>query len=191
MHRIHLPLFSASLTTRNSKPATTSLWQAAVGGSDLDSGGLNTAEGSSLAVGQLVHGGLGDVEAGGGVVDGQDVDGAATVAQLPASSALRGQVSFPVHISSSIGRAYDKTHARGVPAGDLGGAADVGEVGDGALGLVAVAGDEAVGAVGARDGRHGAAGVIVAGVVGDWMGVLVILYGVVGVKRVCMHETYQ
>lgn len=42
-----------------------------------------------------------------------------------------------------------KTHARRVPAGDLGGTADVGEVGDGALGLVAVASDEAVGAVGA------------------------------------------
>lgn len=60
-----------------------------------------------------------------------------------------------------------KTHARRVPAGDLGGAADVGELGDGALGLVAVAGDQAVGAVGARDGRQGAGGIIVAGVVGD------------------------
>lgn len=90
MHQIHLLLFfPTSLTTRNSKPAATSLWQAAVGGSRLDDGGLNTAEGSGLAVGQLVHGGLGDVEAGGGVVDGQDVDGAATVAQLPASSALK------------------------------------------------------------------------------------------------------
>lgn len=92
MHRIHLPLFfPSSLTTRNPKPAATSLWQTAVGGSDLDGGGLDTAEGGGLAVGQLVHGGLGDVEAGGGVVDGQDVDGAPTVAQLPASSALRGQ----------------------------------------------------------------------------------------------------
>lgn len=54
----------------------------------------------------------------------------------------------------------------------------MGKVGDGALGLVAVAGDEAVGAVGARDGRQGAGGVIVAGVVGDWMSVLVILHGV-------------
>lgn len=51
----------------------------------------------------------------------------------------------------------------------------MGEAGDGALGLVAVAGDEAVGAVGARDGGHGAAGVIVAGVVGDWEMVLVTL----------------
>lgn len=90
MHRSHLPIFfPTSLTTRNSKPAASSLWQTAVGGSDLDGSGLNAAEGGSLAVGELVHGGLGDVEAGGGVVDGQDVDGAATVAQLPASSALR------------------------------------------------------------------------------------------------------
>lgn len=51
----------------------------------------------------------------------------------------------------------------------------MGEVGDGALGLVAVAGDEAVGAVGARDGSHGAGGVIIAGIVGDWEMVLVIL----------------
>lgn len=43
----------------------------------------------------------------------------------------------------------------------------MGEVGDGALGLVAVAGDETVGAVGAGDGRQGTGGVIVAGVVGD------------------------
>jgi hypothetical protein len=120
------------------------MWQTAVRERDLDSGGVNTAQRGGLAVGQLVHGALGDVEAGAGVVDGQDVDGAAAPAQLPAGAALVR-----------------------VPARDLGGAADVGEVGDGALGLVAVAGDEAVDAVGARDGCHGAAGVVVAGVVGD------------------------
>lgn len=81
-----------------------------------------------------------------------------------------------------------KTHARRVPAGNLGGTADVREVGNGTLGLVAVAGDEAVGAVGARDGGHGAAGVIVAGVVGDWWDVLVMLY-VVGVKSVMRHTS--
>lgn len=81
-----------------------------------------------------------------------------------------------------------KTYARGVPAGNLGGTADVGEVGDGALGLVAVAGDEAVGAVGARDGDHGAAGVIVAGVVGDWWDVLVMLH-VVGMESVMRHTS--
>lgn len=59
----------------------------------------------------------------------------------------------------------------------------MGEVGDGALGLVAVAGDEAVGAVGARDGGQGAGGVIVAGVVGDWETVLATLYQGLGVKR--------
>lgn len=64
----------------------------------------------------------------------------------------------------------------------------MGEVGDGALGLVAVAGDEAVGAVGARDGGHGAAGVIVAGVVGDWEVVLVIL-NVCKAESAMMHTS--
>lgn len=69
-------------------------WKTAVRGGDLDGSGINTAEGGSLAVGQLVHGGLSEVEAGGGVVDGQDVDGASAVAELPASSALRPGVSW-------------------------------------------------------------------------------------------------
>lgn len=59
----------------------------------------------------------------------------------------------------------------------------MGEVGYGALGLVAVAGDEAVGAVGAGDGGQGAGGVIVAGVVGDWKMMLAILSYGLGVKR--------
>lgn len=59
----------------------------------------------------------------------------------------------------------------------------MGEVGDGALGLVAVAGDETVGAVGAGNGCQGAGGVIVAGVVGDWKMMLAILYYGLGVKR--------
>lgn len=57
-----------------------------------------------------------------------------------------------------------------VPAGDGGAAADVGEVGDVALRLPAVARGEAVGAVGAADGGEGAGGVVVAGVVGDCAG---------------------
>lgn len=159
MHHLHLPTFCPdfiiSSRTPNQHECTSLLeWQTTVTGGDLDGGGLDAAEGGGLAVRQLVHGGLGDVEPGGGVVDGQDVDGAPAVAQLPASAAA--------------GR---------VPARDGGGAADVGEAGDGALGLVAVAGDEAVDAVGARDGGHGAACVVVAGVVGDCGVMLVISEG--------------
>lgn len=60
------------------------------------------AEGGGLAVGELVQGGLGDVEAGGGVVDGEDVDGAPAVAQLPASSALKGEKSALLFTPSQI-----------------------------------------------------------------------------------------
>lgn len=77
------------------------------------------------------------------MVDGEDVDGTAVVGELPAGAAL--------------GR---------VPATNGGGTAD--ELGaDLALCLPAVPGDEAVLAVGAGDGGQGAAGIIVAGVVGD------------------------
>ena len=62
------------------------------------------------AVGQVVHGGLGDVEAGAGAVDGEDVDGAAVVRGAPARAA--------------VGR---------VPARDGLGAADVREAPDVAL----------------------------------------------------------
>ena len=55
-----------------------------------------------------------------------------------------------------------------VPAPDGDGAADVGEVGGLAERLPAEAGGEAVGAVGAGYLGEGAAGNIVAGVVGDW-----------------------
>lgn len=77
------------------------------------------------------------------MVDGEHVDGLAVVRQAVAGAALGG-----------------------VPAGDALVATEVGRL-DGALGLPAVLGDEAVGAVGAGNGRHGAACVIVAGVVGD------------------------
>jgi hypothetical protein len=54
-----------------------------------------------------------------------------------------------------------------VPAGDGSGGTDVREAGNGTLSLPAVSGDETVGTVGAGDGSHGAAGIIVASVVGD------------------------
>lgn len=59
------------------------------------------------------------------------------------------------------------THVGGAPAGNGVRAADVGELGDGTLRLPAVLGDQAVDTVGARDSGQGAAGVVVAGVVGD------------------------
>lgn len=117
---------------------------AAFTGGDLGGGSIDTAELGGLAVGEGVHGVQGNVEATGGVVDGEDVDALAGVLELPAGAAL--------------GR---------VPAGDGLGSADVGELGDGALRLPALAGNEAVLAVGARHGGQGAGAVVVAGVVGD------------------------
>lgn len=62
--------------------------QAAVAERDLGRLGVNAAKGSSLAVGEVVQSGLGDVEAGSGVVDGKDVDGLAVVGQGVALLAL-------------------------------------------------------------------------------------------------------
>jgi hypothetical protein len=118
--------------------------QAAGACGDLGGSGIDTAQGDGLAVGQGVHGVQGNVEARGGVVDGQDVDGLAVVGELPAGAALWG-----------------------VPAGDGGGGTNVGEAGDLGLRLPAVAGDQTVGAIGAGDGSQGAAAIIIAGVVGD------------------------
>jgi len=105
---------------------------------------VDAAKISGLVVGQIVHGGLGQVEAVVGVVNGQDVDGLAVVGDAVASAALIR-----------------------VPAWDADVAADVGEFGDGALGLPAVLGNEAIRAVGARDGRHGTAAIVVASVVAN------------------------
>ena len=57
-------------------------------GGDLVDGGLDDAELHRLAVGELVHRLEGDVEARAGVVDGEDFNGLAVVAQLPARAAL-------------------------------------------------------------------------------------------------------
>lgn len=124
--------------------STADALQTAGADGDLGGGGIDTAKGDSLAVGEGVHGVEGNVEAGGGVVDGENVDGLAVVGELPAGAALVR-----------------------VPAGDGGGGTDVGEAGDLALGLPAVLGDQAVGSIGAGDGSQGAAAIIVAGVVGN------------------------
>lgn len=119
------------------------LVDATVAEANLGGGGLDAAELLGLVVGEAVEGSLGDVVAGAGGVNGEDVDAVAVVLELPAGSAL--------------GR---------VPANTLH-TADVGEGGDLALGGPAVAGDETVGAVGASDGGHEAVAVVIAGVVGD------------------------
>lgn len=118
--------------------------QAAVAESDLGRLGLNAAELGSLAVGKVVHSGGGKVEATGSSVDAEDVDGLAVVGQGVALAAVGG-----------------------VPAGNVGSTANVGELGNSALGLPAVLGDQAVDAVRARDSSQGAAGIIVTGVVRD------------------------
>lgn len=118
--------------------------ETAVADRNLGRRSIHASQLHSLATRQGVHGVERNVEAGGGVVNGQDVDGVAAVRELPAGAAG--------------GR---------VPAPDGGGASDVGELGDLALRLPVVAGDEAVGAVGAGDGCQGTRAVVVAGVVGD------------------------
>jgi hypothetical protein len=105
--------------------------------------GLDAAELSTLATGEGVHGIETNVEARGGVVDGEDVDLAALVLEAVAATTVGG-----------------------VPASDDVDTTDV-LGGDVALGLPAVLGDETVGTVRAGDGGHGARLVIVASVVGD------------------------
>ena len=104
--------------------------------------GINAAKGGSLAVGELVHGSLSNVEASASVVHSKDVDGVAVVGEAEALAALRA-----------------------VPAGNALVTTNAGEAGEVALGREAV--DEAVGSVRAADNVHAAVGVIVTGVVAD------------------------
>lgn len=92
----------------------------------LGSGSINPAELDSLVVGESVHRSGRNVETSSSMVDGQDVDALSLVGKLPAGTA-----------------------ASRVPASNCLSAADVGELGDVALGLPAVLGDETVLAVGA------------------------------------------
>src|SRR5687768_15586973 len=62
--------------------------QAAVASSNLGVLSIDTTESRSLAVGKLVHGCLGDVEALGSMVDSEDVDGLSVVGDAVACSAL-------------------------------------------------------------------------------------------------------
>lgn len=67
------------------------------------------------------------------------------------------------------------TYASRVPSGDAVAASNVGVVGDGTLGLVSVLGDEAVDAIRAGNFSQGPRGIVVAGVVGDFMLMLVLV----------------
>ena len=65
------------------------LGEATLADVDLDGSGVDPAKGNGLVVSQDVHGLLGNVETGGGVVNGEDVDSVAPVGELPAGTALR------------------------------------------------------------------------------------------------------
>ena len=106
--------------------------------------GIHAPELHRIPVRQIVQGLLAQVDARGDVVDSRHVDGLAVVGDAEALPAGRAVVP---------GNPFPST--------------DVGEAGDGALRLVAVAGDEPVDAVGAGNGVEAAGAVVVAGVVAD------------------------
>lgn len=60
---------------------------------DLGGLGINATKLSSLAVSKVVHGAQSEVEAGTGVVDGENVDALAVVGELPAGAALLKHIS--------------------------------------------------------------------------------------------------
>lgn|SRR5690348_4368976 len=62
--------------------------EATVASSNLSVLGINATKLGSLAVGKLVHGGLGEVETSGSVVNSQNVDGLAVVCDAVAGTAL-------------------------------------------------------------------------------------------------------
>jgi hypothetical protein len=64
--------------------------EATVAGSHLCVLSIDASKLSSLAVGKIVHSGLGEVESSSGVVDGQDVDSLSVVCDSVACAALGG-----------------------------------------------------------------------------------------------------
>lgn len=130
----------------------------AVADSDLLVLSIDAAEGSSLAVSELVHGSLGNVETSASVVDSKDVDGLAVVGETVAGTALRAVPASNALVTT------DEREARKAA---LGGEAR----------------SQTVGSVRAGDNVHGAAGVIVTGVVADceelvfnlWLGFVRVL----------------
>ena len=99
------------MQTLDTLPYSSPLKSAVAEGHRLDIG-LNAAQLDTVAVGQLVEGTESNVEASRGVVNSQDVNRLAVVGRGPAGAAVGG-----------------------VPAGDGGGATDVGEARDLALGV--------------------------------------------------------
>jgi hypothetical protein len=132
----------------------------AVADSNLLVGGINTAKGSSLAVGELVHSSLGNVEASTGVVHSKDVDGLAVVGKAVAGTALSSVVS-----KRPKGKVMENTYLGAVPAGNALVTTNEREAGKATLSGESV--NQTVGSVGAGDLVHGATGVVVTRVVAD------------------------
>lgn len=129
---------------RPGSPSFIAQLEATVAGGDLRILSLDASKLRSLAIGKVIHGSLGKVEAIGGVVDCKNVDGLAVVGDAVAGTALRG-----------------------VPAGNSLVTTDARERRDVALVLPAESGNEAVGTVRAGQRVQGTAAVIVTSVVGD------------------------
>lgn len=70
--------------------SSTSRSEATVAGGNLGILSIDATKLRSLVVCELVHGGLGEVEASSGVIDGQNVDGLAVVGDSVAGTALSG-----------------------------------------------------------------------------------------------------
>lgn len=105
--------------------------------------GIDSSQSHSLTTSQFVQSCLSNVETISGVVHGQDVDSVAIVGERVTCAT--------VHI---------------VPTSNGGGASDVREAWEGALGSVTL-GEKAVGSVATGGGGERARGIIVASVIGD------------------------
>ena len=144
MTAINITTFPILLCTSHLLRHQTNHLQSAVASCDLGVLCLNATESLSLAVGEIVHGGLGDVETVASVVDSKNIDSLAVVCDAIAGSALCAVPALNTHVAS-----------------------DTGEASDGALVLPAVLGDQTILAIRAGNGGERAASIIVASVVGD------------------------
>jgi hypothetical protein len=118
-----------------------SLLKSAVADINLSILRLDTTKHLSLTVRELIHGRLGKVEAVVGVVDSEDVDGVFVECDAVTSAALLSLISIA---RVNEGR---QSYLRAVPARNAHVAANMGEVGNRALGGPAVLGHQAVGTV--------------------------------------------
>lgn len=119
--------------------------EATVAGGDLRILSVDATESSRLTVRQIIHSRLGKVEAGGSVVNSQNIDGLAVVCDAVAGAALWG---VPACNSLITTNARERRNV--------------------ALCVPSVSGDESVRTVGARQSIQRTATVIVPSVVGDY-----------------------